>query len=172
MTTKPYLSVLKNGLFQGALAGGILSFTYTALVIPATGLVLIISNIPGGKAFDALLGAGFFAICAWPFGIIIGIIPGVLFGAVGGFLVGLISHPFINKLSRVSSTLIGFGFGLLLAGIAHYLIFPGLIDQNTSDQLLKYLPYLFWLAFPSLLSILGYSWVGWKIHQIDSKEIT
>ncbi|MBT3239489.1 MAG: hypothetical protein HON98_03180 [Chloroflexi bacterium] len=171
MTTEPKkTSILKRGLFQGSLAGGILATVYMALAIPAVGILLVISNIPAGKAFDALLGAGFFAICAFPFGIIIGVIPGILFGALGGFLIALISLPFLKNLSKFKTALIGFAFGIVFALIAHFVLSPGLIDQNQTDTIMKYLPYLFWIAFPSLFSTIGFTWVGLRILQNDPQS--
>ena len=73
-------SILKRSVVLGSLSGGVLSFAYTAVVIPLVGMLLVLTNISNGKGFDALIGAGAFAICAWPFAIIMGVFPGVLMG--------------------------------------------------------------------------------------------
>jgi len=158
----PASSILKRGFLLGAFAGGVLSVAYTTIVIPLVGMLIVFINIPAGKVFDALLGAGFFAICAWPFAIVMGILPGILIGAIGGFLTGSIVVPLRTRISSKGAAFIGLivAIGAVIGG--HILFFPGLIDIN-SPGFHPYFPFLFWLACPSVLILTGLTWVGWLL---------
>jgi len=46
-------SILKRTIILGSITGGVLSFAYTAVVIPLAGILIVLTNIPSGKVFDA-----------------------------------------------------------------------------------------------------------------------
>ena len=151
-----------RGIRLGALAGGVLSVAYTTVVIPLVGVLLVGTNVSTGKAFDALLGAGMFAMAAWVCAIPLGVLPGILIGSIGGFLIAAIALPMKTKLSRRGAVIIGLFVGAIIVAAAHALLFPGLIQTQMSG-VFKYVPYFFWLLAPSALTLAGSAWVGWKI---------
>jgi hypothetical protein len=152
--------VARSGL-RGAAAGAVLAMAYTVLVIPLAGLSLVASNLPGGKGLDALIGAGAFAICAFPFALVLGVLPGVLLGAIGGLLIGAATAPFRGRLQRRAAAGIGLAVAGLMVFAAHLAIAPDLLD-SARQGLGRYVPYLFWVAGPSLLTFLGLGWAGWS----------
>ena len=162
------MSVLKRGIFLGALAGAVLSIAYTAVIIPSVGILLVVTNIPGGRVFDALIGAWMFAICAWPFAVLIGILPGIVLGAIGGFLIGLIVLPVRTRITKRGTAIIGLIVGIGIAGSIHALLAPGMIEETHPNEVFKYLPYLFWVGLPGILVLTGSMWVGWKILAVNS----
>jgi hypothetical protein len=159
------LSLAKRGFYWGAISGGVLSVIFSVVAIHLTGLLLVLTNISSGKVIDALIGAGAFAICAWPFSIILGVIPGLIVGSVGGIATGLVVMPFRTKISSNTSALIGLLVAISIIVVAHRYLFPGLIEPNRPASIQKYFPYLFWLGGPSLLLLSGMTWVGWKIAE-------
>ena len=163
--SKP-LPLIGRGALLGAASGGVLSVAYTAAVIPLAGLLLVFTNIPGGKVFDALIGAGVFAICAWPFAMALGILPGIILGVIGGMLIGLIVAPFRDNLSSRGAALIGLIVAAAIVVSGHLVLGRGLIDPNRVG-FVKYLPYLFWLAGPGLLILSGLTWVGWTLLTVS-----
>jgi len=163
-------SILKRSIILGSITGGVLSFAYTAVVIPLAGILIVFTNIPSGKIFDALIGAGAFAICAWPFAMIMGVFPGIILGAMGGIIIGLIVLPLRTRISSMGTGLIGLLAAIGTVILAHRYLYPGLIDVSRPEGIMKYLPYLFWLAGPSLLLLLGMTWVGWKMYAGSSKN--
>jgi hypothetical protein len=147
----------------GALAGAGLSLAYTTVIIPLVGILLVLTNIPSGKVFEALIGAGLFGICAWPFAILMGVFPGIVMGAISGIFIGLIILPLQTRITNLGAAIIGLTVAIGLVIGAHSLLYPGLIDMTRPDGVFKYLPYLFWLGFPSVLVLAGLTWVGWSI---------
>ncbi|RME77159.1 MAG: hypothetical protein D6784_04210, partial [Chloroflexi bacterium] len=158
--------ILKRGLILGALAGAVLSSLYTAVIIPLFGILLVVTNIPGGRVFDALIGAGMFAICAWPAAVLAGILPGIIIGAAGGLLIGLMVLPVRASITSKGAASIGLLVGTIIIAGAHLLLYPGIIDETQPDGVFKYLPYLFWLALPGAAVLAGSAWVGWKIVDV------
>ncbi len=156
------LKLIAHSALRGAMAGGVLAIAYTALAIPAAGLLLMINNIPVGKTFDAMIGAGVFALCAWPFAIVLGIIPSAIIGAVGGSIIGAAVIPFRARLSRRGTTLIGLLVAILIVLIA-YLVFGQSMYDPRENSFAPYIPYLFWFVGPSIMAILGLTWVGWSM---------
>lgn len=165
-------SILKRGIVLGAISGGVLSFAYTGLVIPLVGILIVFTNIPNGKIVDGLIGAGAFGICAWPFAMIIGVFPGVILGVMVGMLIGLIVLPLRTRISSKGTAMIGFLVAMGIVLVAHRFLYPGLIVANGPDGIMKYLPYLFWIAGPSLFLVSGMTWVGWRISLIAPKQTT
>ena len=167
---KQTISVLRRGVFLGARAGAALSIAYTATAIPMLGILLVVTNIPSGKVFDALIGAWMLPICAWPFAVLMGILPGSVLGAIGGLLIGLIVLPIRTRVTQGGAAIIGLIVAIGMVGSVHALMYPGIIGGIPSKGVFKYLPYLFWVAFPSVLVLTGLTWVGWKLLAADSES--
>jgi hypothetical protein len=155
------LALLGRGLLLGAGAGAGLAAFYTLLAIPAIGLLLL-TNAPGGKALDALLGFGAFAICAGPFALFIGILPAALIGALAGLLIALLLLPFRRSVTGRRAAAIGLGVAVLIVIAANLLIGPGLVRMEQGSFAPIFL-YLFWLAGPSLLALAAGPAVGWRL---------
>lgn len=163
------MEVLKRGFILGTLAGAVLSITYTAVIIPLVGILLVATNIPSGKVFDALIGAGMFAMCAWPCAVPMGILPGTVLGAIGGSVIGLILLPIRARVTNVGAAIIGLLVAIgIIAGV-HVLLYPGMIEETQPNGVFKYLPYLFWIGLPGVMTLAGLTWVGWKILDANSK---
>lgn len=145
---------------RGAIAGAVLSTAYATLVIPLVGVWLVVSNLPHGKGLDALWGAMAWTVCAWPFAFVLGILPGVILGAMVGLVMGLIIAPLRCYLSPRRTAMIGFIMAVLLIVGAHLILGSGLIAASPYGGFARFLPYLFWLAGPSVLVILELTWVG------------
>ena len=169
ISTHP-ISIIIRGARLGAFAGVMLSAVYTAVAIPMVGVAIVLTNIPSGKVFEALLGAGAFAICAWPFAILVGILPGTLLGLLGGLVIGLLVAPLHNYISRRGAALIGFVFGGALVLSGHLFLSQGLIDPQQAG-LMRFLPYVFWIGGPSLPLLTGSTWVGWKVLEESSNRL-
>ncbi|GAB4568349.1 MAG: hypothetical protein Kow0047_21140 [Anaerolineae bacterium] len=163
------MSLLKRGIYLGALAGAVLSIVYTAVAIPLVGILLVVTNIPGDRVFDALIGAGMFAMCAWPCAIPVGILPAVMIGALGGLLIGLLILPVQDRVSNEGAAIVGLLVGVGIVVAAHLWLFPGMIEETRPNGVLKYLPYLFWIGFPGVMILAGSMWVGWKIRETASR---
>lgn len=162
------MAILKRGIVLGTLAGAVLSITYTAAAIPLVGILLVATNIPGGKVFDALIGAGMFAMCAWPCAVPMGILPGMVVGAIGGFVIGLIVLPLKARATNVGTAIIGLMVAIGMVVSVNVWLYPGMIEETQPNGVFKYLPYLFWIALPSVLVLVGSTWVGWKILDANS----
>ncbi|MCW1969808.1 MAG: hypothetical protein KIH69_016975 [Anaerolineae bacterium] len=160
------LELITRSTARGAIAGAALAIIYTLIAIPVVGLLLVISNIPIGKAFDAMIGAGIFAICAWPFAIVLGVIPGVLLGAVGGLGIGAGLPLSRERTTARPAAWLGFAIALGIVLIGHLFIAPGLIETQFTG-LRAFIPYLFWLFGPSLMLVLGLTWAGWHAYDND-----
>jgi len=111
-----------------------------------------------------------FAICAWPFAVLMGILPGIGIGAIGGLLIGLIVLPMRTRVTQRRAVIIGLMVAIGIVGSAHALLYPGIIGGTSQQRVFKYLPYLFWVAFPSVLVLVGLTWVGWKILAANPEE--
>lgn len=158
-----HLQLITRSLARGAIAGAGLAILYTLIAIPVVGLLLVISNIPIGKAFDAMIGAGVFAICAWPFAIMLGIIPGALLGAAGGLVIGVGLALLPGRATQRQAAWFGLAVAVILVAIAHLTYGPSLVDAKFTG-VRAYIPYLFWLLGPSLMLALGLTWVGWHAY--------
>ena len=156
------MEMLKRGFILGALAGAVLSTAYVIVVIPLVGILLVVTNIPSGKVFDALIGAGTFAMCAWPCAVPMGILPGIVVGAIGGSVIGLILLPIRTRVTSVGAAIIGLLVATGTMVSAYALLYPGMVEETQSDGVFKYLPYFFWIGLPSVMMLAGLTWVGWK----------
>lgn len=69
----------------------------------ASGLVgasLAFTDSANGKLFEAMIGVGVFTLCAGPFALMLGILPGTILGALGGLIIALLVAPFRRHLSH------------------------------------------------------------------------
>ena len=166
-----WVRLVKRGVGRGAMAGIGLAGGYIGLAIPLFGLLLVVSNATGGKVGEALIGAGVFAMCAWPFGIVLGMLPGALVGAGGGLVIGGMAAMLGRRIGRGGMALVGFGVGAVLALLAHLLLAPGLVNDNATG-IWGMLPYLFWIGGPSMVMPGGLTWVGWTILDFNQEAIS
>jgi hypothetical protein len=147
----------------GAAAGGGLASIYAALAPIAFGALLALTNSTNGRATDALIGAGIFSICAGPFAFVLGVVPGTLLGAVSGLAIGLLVAPFRRGLPSWGAALIGVLVAIAIVIADNLALGPGMIEPHRTAPG-RYLPYLFWIAGPSLLVLIGLPWVGWTLQ--------
>jgi hypothetical protein len=156
------LALLGRGILLGAGAGAGLAALYTLLAIPGVGFLLLLTNSSGGKALDALLGFGAFAICAGPFALFIGILPAMVIGALAGLLIGLLMLPFRRSITDLGGAAIGLGVAALFVAAANLFLAPSLLgmEEGTLGPIFLY---LFWLAGPGLLALVGGLLVGWRL---------
>ncbi len=161
------LALLGRGILLGAAASAVLASIYAAAAPLGISAYLIITNTGNGKIGEALLGAAALGICAGPFAFVLGILPGTLLGALCGLLIALLIAPWRRTLSPAGGALIGLLVASVLVTAANLTLGPGMIEQNQPAPG-RYLPYLLWIAGPSLLILLGLPWVGWTLR----REIT
>jgi len=119
-------------------------------------------NTPISSAFDALIAAGTFAVCAGPFALVVGVLPGVLLGALGGLLIGALVTPFRHTISAGRAALIGLSVSAVIGIAGNLLLGPGLIEPHRAG-FGRYFAYLFWVAGPGLLVLAGGTGVGWVL---------
>ncbi|MBM4460627.1 MAG: hypothetical protein FJ011_23185 [Chloroflexi bacterium] len=143
------LTLIARSLLLGAGAGALLATLYTLLAIPLFGLLLL-TNIPAGKALDALLGVGAFAVCAGPFALLVGILPAALIGALAGLPIGLLSLALGEQLTPRRGALIGLGVAVALVASANVLLGPSLLRMEEGSFGRAFL-YLCWLGGPSIV---------------------
>jgi hypothetical protein len=158
-----------RGALLGAAAGATLASAYAALAPLFFGALLAFTNRANGRIVDALIGAAVFGICSGPFALVLGILPGALLGAVSGLLIGLLVAPWRHTLSRWGAALIGLLVALVIVVAGNLLLGPGMIEPHRPEPG-RYLPYLFWIAGPSLLLLIGLPWVGWALRQEDGRQ--
>ena len=157
-------ATIGRGALLGAGAGALLAGAYAAVAPAAFGILLALTNSGDGGPLDPLIGAAIFTICSGPFALVLGILPGMLLGAVGGLAVGLLVAPFRHALWDAGAALIGLLVAVLIVAGGNLLWGPAMIEPNRPG-LGRYLPYLFWIAGPSLLILGGLPWVGWALLQ-------
>lgn len=157
-SSRPLLLIARS-LMLGTGAGATLATLYTLLAIPLFGLALL-TNIPAGKALDALLGVGAFAVCAGPFALLVGILPATLIGALAGLVIGLLLLPWRQRITGRGGALIGLGVSLILVATVNLTLGPGLLRMETGSFGSRFI-YLFWLGGPSALALLAGPVVGW-----------
>lgn len=157
-------ALILRGALLGAVAGAVLAGFYALLSPALAGIVLAITNSANGKLLDAMIGAGVFTICAGPFALVLGILPGTILGLFCGLVIALIIIPFRGALSHRGAALVGLllAIGVVIAG--NLLLGPGMIDPNRPG-FGRYFPYLFWIAGPSLLVLFGLPMVGWLLQR-------
>lgn len=158
------LTLILRGALLGALAGAILAGFYSALAPAAVGALLALTNSANGKLFDAMIGAGVFAICVGPFGLVLGVLPGTILGLLCGLLIALLVAPFRGALSHRGAALVGLLLAVVVVVAGNLVLGPGMIDP-IRPGFGRYLPYLFWIAGPSLLVLFGLPMVGWLLQQ-------
>ncbi len=160
----PPHALIARAALLGAIAGATLAGFYAALAPAAVGVLLAFTNSANGKAFDALIGAGVFTLCAGPFALVLGILPGTILGLVCGLVIGLLVAPFRGAVSNRGAALIGLLLAVVIVAAGNLLLGPDMI-QPQSPGFGRYFPYLFWIVGPSLLILLGLPLVGWLLQQ-------
>lgn len=133
-------------------------------------MLLALTNSSNGRAFDALIGAGIFTICSGPFALLLGILPAVILGALSGLLIGLLAAPWRGRLSNGGAALIGLLVAIAIVIGGNLLLGPGMIEPNQAG-FARYRPYLFWIAGPSVLILIGLPAVGWALQQDTQKVL-
>ena len=161
--TTPFALILR-GVLLGAAAGAALAGFYSLLAPGLVGASLAFMNSDNGKLFEAMIGAGVFTICAGPFALVLGILPGTILGALSGLIIALLVAPFRRHLSHRAGALIGLLLAVGIVAAGNLLWGPGMIEPNRPEPG-RYLPYLFWFAGPSLLILAGLPVVGWLLQQ-------
>lgn len=156
------LTLILRGTLLGALAGTVLASIYAAAAPAGVAAWLVSTNSSSGRVFDALLGAGVLGVCAGPFALVLGILPGMLLGAASGLVIGLLAAPFHSTLSSWGGAVIGLLVAVVIVAGGNLLLGPGMIEPNRPEPD-RYFPYLFWIAGPSLLILLGLPIVGWLL---------
>jgi hypothetical protein len=159
-----FSTLILRGVLWGTLAGGGLASVYAALAPIGFGLLLALTNSANGRAADALIGATLFGVCSGPFAFVLGIVPGTLLGAASGLTISLLAAPFRRTLSNAAAALIGLGVAIASVGAGNLLLGPDMIEPNRPTPG-RYLPYLFWIAGPSVLVLIGLPWVGWALQR-------
>jgi hypothetical protein len=158
------LSYIKHAVWRGLLAGVFFSLAYIAFVIPFTGLLMVLTNVPAGRGFEAIIGAGILTACAWPFSFFLGVLPGALLGLVGGCVAGCLFAPWRNHLVPPMAAILAAGLTLLALLPIHLIFAPELLDANQAG-FARYGTYLFWLVGPSLFAIPAAAWAGWSLQK-------
>jgi hypothetical protein len=153
----PASRLIGRSTLRGAVAGIVSALAYTVLTMLALGVLQIISNNPPDRLFEASLGVLGAAICVGPFALMIGLVPGVTVGLLGGFLIGLVVAAVRPHLTQRRGAVVGLVVAAVLVILAHLLWVPAILDK---DDRLAY--YLFWLAGPSVMALMGLTWVGWS----------
>lgn len=157
------LALLGRGVSLGAVAGGSLASVYAALAPIVFGVLLASINSTSGRASDALIGAAIFGICSGPFAFVLGILPGTLLGAMSGLLIALLVAPCRRTLPRWAGALIGLLVAVAITITGNLLLGPDMIEMNRPEPG-RYFPYVFWILGPSVLVLIGLSWVGWMLR--------
>ena len=143
-----------------------LATVYTAVVIPLVGIGLVAANVANGKGLDAALGGVAFAVLAWPFAVVLGIIPGAVIGAAGGLAIGAILAVAGKRAGPGTGAAIGLAVAVAIVTAAHLVAAEGLLDSRETSGPGRLVPYLFWLAGPSLLVIGGLTWTGYSVRRV------
>lgn len=154
------LTLIFRGTLLGALAGTVLASVYAAAAPAGVAAWLVSTNSSNGRIFDALIGAGVLGLCVGPFALVLGILPGMLLGAVSGLIIGLLAAPFHRSLTSAGGAVIGLLVAVVIVAGGNLLLGPGMIEPNRPEPG-RYFPYLFWIAGPSLLILVGLPIVGW-----------
>ncbi len=154
------LALILRGTLLGALAGTVLASLYAAAAPAGVAAWLVSTNSSNGRIFDALIGAVVLGICVGPFALVLGILPGMLLGAVSGLIIGLLAAPFHRSLTSAGGVAIGLLVAVVIVAGGNLLLGPGMIEPNRPVPD-RYFPYLFWIAGPSLLVLVGLPIVGW-----------
>lgn len=161
--------LVTRGASLGALTGVVLASIYAALAVPALAFWLLLTNSNNGRLLDALVGVTLLSLCAGPFAFVLGIAPAALLGLVGGTLLGAIFIPLHDHINDMGRAAIGASLGLMVAAIALLTLNEGLIDPAKPGFAGYYL-FFFWLVGPSLLAIVGFAWVGWRLGHGTSRQ--
>lgn len=151
----------------GAVAGIVCALAYTVLTMLALAIWQIISNNPPVRLLEASLGVLGAAICVGPFALVIGFVPGVTVGLLGGFLIGLVLAALRPTLTPRRGAFVGLAVAPGLIALAHLLWVPAILNK---DDRLAY--YLFWLAGPGIMVLVGLTWVGWSVTPAASTFAT
>jgi hypothetical protein len=135
---------------------------YTILTMLALGVSQVFGSNPPDRLFQASAGVLGAAVCVGPVAVMIGFVPGVSVGLMGGFLIGValaILHP---NLTPRRGAVAGLVVALVLIAGAHLLLVPRILasQPGTWDRVVYY---LYWLAGPSVMVLLGLTWVGWSV---------
>ena len=158
------LALVLRGALLGASAGAVLAGAYAAVAPFVFGAVLAFTNGGQGGMLDPLIGAAVFGICSGPFAFVLGILPGTLLGALGGLVIGLLMAPLRTRVSPAGAALIGLLVAVVIVVGANLGMGPDMIEPQRSG-FGRYMPYLFWIAGPSLLVLAGLPWVGWALQR-------
>jgi hypothetical protein len=158
------LNYLRHATGYGFLAGLFFSLAYIAFVIPFTGLMMVLTNVPVGRGFEAIIGAGILTACAWPFSFWLGVLPGAALGTLGGALFGGLLAPWRDRLTPRQAAVIAVALTLLVLLPIHGLFAPGLLDEHQVG-LARYGTYGFWLVGPSIFAVPAAAWAGWMLQK-------
>lgn len=161
--TTPF-ALICRGAVLGASVGGMLAGLYAALVPPMVGVLLALTNSANARLFDALIGAGIFALCSGPFALLLGILPALLLGAFSGLWIGLLVAPWRGQLSNRGAALIGLLVAIATVIVGNLVLGPGMIEPARTG-FGRYRLYLFWVGGPSVLILIGLPVVGWVLQQ-------
>lgn len=156
------LALILRGALLGVVVSTALAGAYAVVAPIGVSVWLVSTNSGNGRVFDALIGAGVLGICAGPFALVLGILPAMLLGAVSGLVVGLLAAPFHKTLTGGGGAVIGLLVALVVVIGGNLLLGPGMIEPNRPEPG-RYFPYLFWIAGPSLLVLVGLPIVGWLL---------
>lgn len=152
------ITLLKSSTLTGAWVGLIASVIYILAVVPLLSLFIVISNTPGDRLGEAIMGALSLPLCTLPIGIVLGVIPGAIVGAGGGLVIGLSVLPFRSNLTLPVALSLGGMAGVLLVMLAHIpLNFFG-AGSFTQGQ------YLFWLGGPGLVTVGAAIFTAWRVQ--------
>lgn len=163
------LIYIRNSIWRGLLAGVIFSLAYIAVVIPLTGMLLILTNISGGKVFEALIGAGIITVLASSCSFVFGVVPGAILGVLGGLIFGLLMFPWRERLTPAAAALIATLLLLPAIAIFHIVAGPDMIASGRSS-FLPYFPYLLWMVGPSIFAVPAAAWAGWSLQKSVSGD--
>ena len=160
---KPPAIVLRGALL-GACAGAVLAGAYAAVAPLIFGALLAFTSGATGGPLDPLIGAAVFGICSGPFGFVLGILPGTLLGALAGLVIGFLLALLRDRVSPAGAAWIGLLVASVIVVVANLGMGPAMIEPQRLG-FGRYMPYIFWIAGPSLLVLAGLPWVGWALRQ-------
>ncbi|MBK6433356.1 hypothetical protein [Candidatus Amarolinea dominans] len=161
--------LVTRGASLGALTGVVLASIYAALAVPALAFWLLLTNSNNGRLLDALVGVTLLSLCAGPFAFVLGIAR----PRSWAWWAARCWARFSSRCTITSTTWVvrplASSLGLLVAAIALLTLNEGLIDPAKPGFAGYYL-FFFWLVGPSLLVIVGFAWVGWRLGLGTSRQ--